>query len=556
MRPPRRPVFTAAAALLLAAWPASAETNKSCLVCHTTPLFDPEALPKSVHGKLACADCHEGYKFTLHKEQPPERSAEDKALLAKLAKESPAPDALLACAKCHESAKADWLASVHGRWLREERTVAGPTCASCHGNPHSIPLAKFSTPNQRHKDAAARCTACHENPELVKKAGLSPLPGPSFRDSVHGRLLALGSDKAPVCFNCHGSHEIAPVKAEESMVSAKNKVSTCAECHKGATENFATTFTHKHWEKTETPIPYWTHVFFSWLTSLTLTFLFLHVLVDFAAEARRWNQKRKGGQPVSHGHSAAGHETVVRFSKHQLVQHWALIVSVLTLVVSGWPLRAAQVGPSVEMTTALGGLAGQQWIHRVAGALMIAAAVYHLAWLTTMIFKRRLVLSMLPAPRDLRDMLQNFAFFLGKAERPRFDTFSYAEKFDYWAVFWGVAIMAGTGFVRWFPVWFGKWMPAGLIQACQIAHGEEATLAALALFVWHLYNVHLRPSIFPMSWIWVDGRITVEALQEEHADEWTRMQEEKAAAEKAAAAAAATAAAAAAAATATAGNKP
>ena len=533
MRLPHSAITAAAAtALVLAGWPAAAETNKSCLVCHTAPLFDPEALPKSVHGKLACADCHEGYRFTLHREVRPERPAEDKALLGKLAKESPAPDALLACAKCHASAKDDLLGSIHGRWLREDRPVAGPTCVGCHGNPHSIPLAKFSTPGQRHRESAARCTSCHENPELVKAAGISALPGPSFRDSVHGRLVALGSDKAPVCFNCHGSHDISAAKAASSMVSPANKVSTCAECHKGATANFATTFTHQHWDKAETPVPFWTHVFFSWLTSLTLTFLFLHVLIDFGAEARRWNRRRKSNQPVSSGHAAGAGpdgETVVRFNRHQLVQHWALIVSVIALAVSGWPLRAAQVGPSQQMTSVFGGLAGTALVHRVAGLLMCAAAAYHLAWLTAMIAKRRLLFSMLPAPRDVRDLLQNFAFFLGRGERPRFDKFSYAEKFDYWAVFWGVAIMAGTGFVRWFPVWFAKWMPAGLIQACQIAHGEEATLAALALFVWHLYNVHLRPSVFPMSWIWVDGRITVEALQEEHGDEWRKLQEEAAA---------------------------
>jgi hypothetical protein len=58
------------------------------------------------------------------------------------------------------------------------------------------------------------------------------------------------------------------------------------------------------------------------------------------------------------------------------------------------------------------------------------------------------------------------------------------------------------------------------MEAAQIAHGDEATLAALALFVWHLYNVHLRPSVFPMSWTWLDGRIETHALKEEHALEY------------------------------------
>jgi cytochrome b subunit of formate dehydrogenase len=177
------------------------------------------------------------------------------------------------------------------------------------------------------------------------------------------------------------------------------------------------------------------------------------------------------------------------------------------------------------MTSWFGGLGGAALAHRVMAIVMCGAAAYHLGYLTYMLSKRRLLLSMLPAPRDVRDIFQNLQYFLGlREERPRFANFSYSEKFDYWAVFWGVAIMAGTGFIRWFPVGFGTWMPTGLIQAAQIAHGEEATLAALALFVWHLYNVHLRPSVFPMSWIWVDGRITEEALEEEHPEEYERLQ--------------------------------
>jgi cytochrome b subunit of formate dehydrogenase len=152
---------------------------------------------------------------------------------------------------------------------------------------------------------------------------------------------------------------------------------------------------------------------------------------------------------------------------------------------------------------------------------MGAAALYHLAYLTQRLVSRRLVLKMLPAPRDLRDLAQNLAFLAGlRPERPRFDKFSYIEKFDYWAVFWGVAIMGGTGLVRWFPVVFSHVLPGWVLYSTQLAHGEEATLAASALFVWHFYNVHLRPSIFPMNWVWLTGRITAHALAEEHGQEF------------------------------------
>jgi cytochrome b subunit of formate dehydrogenase len=215
---------------------------------------------------------------------------------------------------------------------------------------------------------------------------------------------------------------------------------------------------------------------------------------------------------------------VQRFDRHQLVQHWILITSVLTLVITEWPLRGATVPTSHALVAAFGGVKTAGLIHRVAGMVMGFAALYHLGYLTVLALRRKMSFGMVPTPKDLRDLIDNVLWFIrARKEPPRFGRFMYAEKFDYWAVFWGVAIMFGTGLVRWFPVWFARWMPASVIEACQIAHGDEATLAALALFVWHLYNVHLRPGVFPMSWVWVDGRIDLETLRHEHRAEYEQL---------------------------------
>jgi cytochrome b subunit of formate dehydrogenase len=101
----------------------------------------------------------------------------------------------------------------------------------------------------------------------------------------------------------------------------------------------------------------------------------------------------------------------------------------------------------------------------------------------------------------------------------------YLEKFDYWAVFWGIVMMVGTGFVFWFPVFFATYAPSWVITSAQIIHGEEATLAITFLFVVHFYNVHLKPSIFPMNWAWLNGRITVANLKHEHPVEYDRLKD-------------------------------
>ena len=47
----------------------------------------------------------------------------------------------------------------------------------------------------------------------------------------------------------------------------------------------------------------------------------------------------------------------------------------------------------------------------------------------------------------------------------------------------------------------------------------------MAIFVWHFYNVHLRPAVFPMSWVFLHGKLTVEELAEEHGAEYDALVE-------------------------------
>jgi cytochrome b subunit of formate dehydrogenase len=500
---------------------ADAASNKSCLVCHTPPLFDPEALSKSVHAKLECASCHKGYDFSPHQAKPASWSPKEQELIARIGKSSTAPDALAACGRCHEAARDDWMGSVHGRWLTQDKPAATVTCLDCHGEPHGVPGSKAQTALARNKAYAARCEGCHENAALVKKVGLSHTAVETFRDSPHGRLLALGSNKAPTCASCHGSHDIAKM-GSGGGAGGGNKVALCAGCHKGATSSFADTFTHQPIEKR--PIPHYTLVGFSWLTTLTVLALVFHVLLDFQGTVRRFLRRRRG-EALEEPPAPTG--SIKRFDIHQLAQHWIVIAAVVTLVVSDWPLRAPHIASSQTLVAALGGLERATLLHRIAGVALGVAGLYHLIYLTVVILKRDrplLLMPMMPGLKDARDIIDNILYFLGVRQHPpKFAKYSYIEKFDYWAVFWGVAIMFGTGLVRWFPVFFAKFLPGSLVEAMQVAHGDEATLCVLALFVWHMYNVHLRPAIFPMSWSWIDGRMDYGTLREDHGEEFDKL---------------------------------
>jgi len=541
--------------------------NADCLGCHadesTGRKVDDKVFAASVHGQnsISCTDCHDAYGEGPHDAQHARLSAADQALVDRLAKASwgegehavkvTAPSAYLACQNCHaEAAGAFFGTSIHAKWLREDTRAPGPVCASCHGSPHAVArkLADYTpaasprvpVPADR-REMRKACEACHGNEEYTRAAGLNAEVKQTFQDSIHGRMVRVGNAVAPTCVSCHatdkaagGTHGIVGKADPASPVFAATRKNTCARCHQGATDNFATLVAHKSIQETGGHIvPHVTHIAFSYLTTLTLLFFAFHVLIDFVYELRQ-RLAAKG-----HGVTTDDIRSVIRFDIHQRAQHWFMLSGVILLGLTGWPLRGAGVftgapligtldasGYSTAFMRLFGGAQGAAIWHRVGAVLIIISSAYHLFYLTFLAANKRLPLSMLPVPKDAMDMKDNILFMLGlKKDRPRFDRYMYLEKFDYWAVFWGIVMMVGTGFVFWFPVFFAKYAPSWVITAAQIIHGEEATLAITFLFVVHFYNVHLKPSIFPMNWAWLNGRITVANLKHEHPAEYERLKD-------------------------------
>lgn len=130
--------------------------------------------------------------------------------------------------------------------------------------------------------------------------------------------------------------------------------------------------------------------------------------------------------------------------------------------------------------------------------------------------------SMVPQPKDVRDVIGMFKWFLGLGERPKFDRFSYMEKFDYLAVFWGVAMIGGTGLLLWFPTFFSRLLPGWMFNVATIIHADEALLAAGFIFTIHFFNVHFRPEKFPIDLVIFTGRARAEYFEEEHPLEYER----------------------------------
>ncbi len=268
-------------------------------------------------------------------------------------------------------------------------------------------------------------------------------------------------------------------------------------------------------------IPGTTATFFRALVIIALTGLFIHIVLDLFARLR---ERKKPTRTANLERETD--EPIQRFNVHYLAQHFLLMVGVVLLIFSGvfqWGLRYPGASWAAALTGAWGGIDLWRVVHRVGGAVLILVCAYHLVYTLVHPEGRRDFVLMLPRWRDFRDFGANVMWFVGgRPEPPRFGRFSYVEKLDYWAEYWGGIIMIGTGLCMWFPQVLQRLAhtrAAMLLDAFKEAHSYEALLAFLAIVIWHFYNVHLRPGRFPGSLFWIHGRITREEADREHPEE-------------------------------------
>lgn len=217
-----------------------------------------------------------------------------------------------------------------------------------------------------------------------------------------------------------------------------------------------------------------------------------------------------------------------RLTLFQRGQHLTMVISFTLLALTGLPMRFPESASVARLYAIFGGLAGARQVHRVAAMLMIADGAVHLVYLAALLARSRFNVRdawpMVPTWKDARDWWETSLYYFGRRRHlPKYDRFNFREKFDYFAVFWGLPVMMLSGLVLWFPVLFGNMLPDLAIPIAYIAHSDEAILAISAIVVWHFYNVHYSPDKFPMSWVWLTGRISEHDIQHEHPLEYERL---------------------------------
>jgi cytochrome b subunit of formate dehydrogenase len=221
-----------------------------------------------------------------------------------------------------------------------------------------------------------------------------------------------------------------------------------------------------------------------------------------------------------------GTEYIVRFDIHQRIQHILMFTSFLTLAFTGLPQKFYTLGISQGLIGALGGLEMTQQIHHIAAYVMIFDLLYHVIYMvhSLVVRKRLTALRMIPMPQDVLDAFQMFKYFIGFSdEKPRFGRFSYLEKFDYWAVGWGLVIIGGSGLVLLFPVIVSQIVPGSIVPIALAAHSDEALLAVAWIFIVHFFYAHFAPAIFPFNPSIFTGRVSKERYAEEHPLEYEKL---------------------------------
>ncbi len=229
-------------------------------------------------------------------------------------------------------------------------------------------------------------------------------------------------------------------------------------------------------------------------------------------------------------HAAAGERVHYRrFDRYHRLLHGVLMFSFLGLAFTGMPLLFNDAPWAARLAAVFGGGHAAGILHRIFASLLIGVFVLHVWRLMHRLFvKKELEVlwgpaSMTPQPRDVAEMVAHLRWFLRLGPRPRFDHFTYWEKFDYWAVFWGMGIIGGSGLVLWFPVFFSHLLPGSWFNIALLVHGEEGLLAVGFIFTIHFFNSHLRPDKFPMDPVIFTGRITGHELLEERPAEFERL---------------------------------
>lgn len=434
------------------------------------------------------------------------------------------------CTECHQEVATSVKNSVHGQSMK----AGAPKCTDCH----TVHRGKYTSVINMKKESDRLCGECHQKERSL------------YFNTFHGKAMHLESANRAItvaaCYDCHGKHNIhGPDNSMSKIAPGQNRIETCASCHPGAGETFSSITMHPDpKDGDEYPIMHAGLLFMEGLLIFVFGFFIIHTALWFyrlMATKAKYPKEWKEAKEKAHSDSVK----IKRFSKFHKIQHLFLAASFLGLGFSGLPQKYYTADWAQGMIDLMGGPIGATKFHHISAIIMGIVFFSHLIEVAFVAYKNRKAVyvdgkfswglfwkkffgpdSLMPNLQDFRDLGENFKWFIGKRETmPQFDRWTYWEKFDYLAVFWGMGMIGLTGLALWFPVGASEIVPAWLMDLCTIFHSEEALLALGFIFMFHFFHTHFRANKFPMDMVIFSGQLTEEEMKQERTPWYNRLKE-------------------------------
>jgi cytochrome b subunit of formate dehydrogenase len=541
---------------------------QECMQCHSSAI-KVEKYADSVHGTNACTSCHvdiidlqkhaqgvyipqpvncgichekeaQEYTGSIHQAQEQFTCAECHTDIHYLTLwNGNKAQVISTCTSCHS--EQDYVASGHAKAVLRGNNDSA-VCSDCHGL-HNIKI--LHTAGAQHLEEAQKfytlaCDKCHADTALMKKNHLTTIAVQTYEQSIHGKIQKLGYPAAG-CADCHTSHNILPRDDPRSSINKKNLVNVCSHCHKDANTNFIKFFAHPDFRNRQKyPQLFWTMVF--------MVVLLLAVLIFFWGHTLLWWRKAYWEK---HRLMAAGYlivdklcrtenpgESYMRFKLRDRILHLTGLFSFFGLAATGLPLRFSDAPWATFMLSFIGGIHTAVLIHRICASVISAAFLVVLGYGIHFTFfnkkagsnwKERLFgpCSLMFNKKDWEDFLTMGIWFVDKGPYPRFGRWTYWEKFDFMAVFWGMAAIGLTGIVMWWPHITTLILPGWIINIARVVHSEEALLAISFIFTIHFFNTHFVPNKWPINYAIFTGRIYKWELRNDRPLEFERLRKTK-----------------------------
>jgi len=542
--------------------------NSECLGCHGDKINEKK-FSQSVHGTNSCNSCHwDIIDLKTHPEKKGAKIHTESAICHRCHKKEALEHYTSAhfaneiqCKDCHKDIhmmtpwKGDkirviqkcttchsddgYAESIHGK-----SALAGnpdsATCNDCHGL-HKIPILKGDGPKvvQFRKEFHTEvCQKCHGDKEMMKRNKVFLIATQTYYESYHGKVESLGYPRLVAgCADCHGYHSILEKDNPKSLISDARLVETCGKCHPGANTNFVLWLPHAtHNDPEQEPVLYGVFIIMTALLVSVFGTFWLHSILWWRKDY--WEKRELRAKGIffpQHVRPEEVGQMFRRFSAFDIAIHFTMMVTFLGLVLTGIPLKFTHAPWASGLMHFLGGARMAGLIHRICAGITFCYFGATFGYIFYFLFYKKLPGnpnplqrlfspdSLCPRWKDIQDIIGTIRWFLNKGPKPQYDRWTYWEKFDFLAVFWGMFAIGLSGLMLWFPEYFAIFLPGWIFNIATIVHSDEALLASGFIFTVHLFNTHLRPSKFPIDTVIFTGKIPKYELVEERPEQYKRM---------------------------------